>query len=182
MNIDNGSLLWQYLSPNQRSLYEDGKFLVNDSTVHTDKEPTDFSYMVFPFAKLYEGFLKQLLLDLNIISESEYYSDRFRIGKALSPTFEKHYRRSAFGQIKKRYGEELALRFWNTWKEARNLVFHYFPHNYRSLSADQAKALINEIIQTMDMGVRHTKVRPIMDRESEFQKVGRWEYKSVNVH
>jgi len=176
MTIERGSLLWQYLSPNQRSLYEDGIFLVKDSSIHVDKDPTDFSYMVFPFAKLYEGFLKQLLLDLNIISESEYYSDRFRIGKSLSPNFERHYRRSAFAEIKKRFGEDLAFTIWNTWKEGRNLVFHYFPHNFRSLTKGHAILLIDEIIKTMDLAVRKTKIRPRQDREVEFKRVGKWRY------
>ena len=77
--ISTGSLLWQYLSPQQRVLYGDGEFLVTDSSIHRDEEPTDYSYLVFPFAKMYEGFLKQLFLDVGFISERDYYSNHFRI-------------------------------------------------------------------------------------------------------
>lgn len=159
--VNTGSLLWQYLSPDQRVLLGDGEFLLEDSTVHKDEEPTDYSYIVFPFAKMYEGFLKQLFLDTDIISTHEYESDHFRIGKALSPNLAGRLgRKSAFLQVERRYGKDLATRLWHTWKQARNLVFHYFPHNYRALSKDQAVMLIHLIIDTMNDAITVTHVRP----------------------
>src|SRR3989304_5649251 len=123
-----GSLLWQYLSPEQRALVSDGVFLLEDSKKHFDEEPTDYSYLVFPFAKLYEGFLKQLFKDLGIIEERQFYSNHYRIGKALSPNIMRRLgKRSAYHEIEQRFGRALADRLWNTWKEGRNLVFHYFP-------------------------------------------------------
>ena len=148
--IEETSRLWQYLSPDMRSLVRDGEFLETDSLRHHDAEPTDFSYIVFPFAKLYEGFLKKLFLDAKIISEREYHSDHFRIGKALSPNIARRLGvRSAYKQISDRYGVELAARLWHTWKEGRNLVFHYFPHNYRSLTRIQAVELVNQMVGSM---------------------------------
>jgi len=142
-------------------LADDGKFLFEDSARHPDEEPTDYSYVVFPFAKLYEGFLKQLFLDTGIIMEREYNSDHFRIGKALSPNLVRLLRhRSAYGQIQERFGQELAARLWSTWKNGRNLVFHYFPHNYRALTRAQAAVIITSIIDTMGEAVRATHVRP----------------------
>jgi hypothetical protein len=179
--ISEGQLLWQYLSPNQRVLYGDGMFLLKDSLNHKDEEPTDYSYIVFPFAKMFEGFLKQLFLDLGIIGSREYNSDRFRIGRALSPTLSKYLNgKSAFLQIEKRYGKELANNIWQTWKEGRNLVFHYFPHNYRALTREQAEVLINLIIDTMDGAVRLTRVRPHNHQdEDNFARVGEWKHQKV---
>lgn len=158
--IDEHSLLWQYLSPKQRVLAGDGNFLIHDSNEHKDQEPTDYSYLVFPFAKMYEGFLKQLFLDIGIISEHDYASERFRIGKALSPTLAHRLGKySAFTQIESKYGRDLALMLWQTWKEGRNLVFHYFPHNYRALPRDKALQLIQKILETMEEAVVETKVR-----------------------
>jgi hypothetical protein len=131
--IKPGSQLYEYLSPQQRVLAGDGEFLVSDSIGHKNEEPTDYSYLVFPFAKMFEGFLKQLFLDLGFIEEGMYYSDRFRIGKALSPNYS-NYAGSVYGQVEKKYGKALATRLWHVWKEGRNLVFHYFPHNYRALT------------------------------------------------
>lgn len=157
--ISEGSALWNYLSVSQRVLAGDGAFLVSDSVNHKDQEPTDYSYLVFPFAKLYEGFLKDLFLDLRIIEYRDYNSDHFRIGKALSPNMARRLgRRSAYGQIVDRFGKDLATRLWHTWKNGRNLVFHYFPHNYRALSIDHARLLVQLIIETMEQAVSDTRV------------------------
>jgi len=159
--IQPGSQLWNYLSPTQRILADDGKFLVADSAKHINEDPTDYSYIVFPYAKMYEGFLKQLFLDICIIGEREYLSDHFRIGKVLSPNLIRRLgRRSAFKQLEERFGKDLATRLWHTWKEGRNLVFHYYPHNYRSLTRDRAIAIIHNIIGAMDQAVRDTGVQP----------------------
>ncbi|MBI4065550.1 hypothetical protein HY409_04265 [Candidatus Gottesmanbacteria bacterium] len=152
--IKEGSLLWQYLSPEERVLTGDGAFLLEDSARHVNQEPTDYSYLVFPFAKLYEGFLKQLFRDTGVITEGDYRSDHFRIGKALSPDMAPRLgRHSAYGQIEQRYGKDLALRLWHAWKDGRNLVFHYFPHNYRALTLIQAKNLIQSIVSTMEEAI-----------------------------
>jgi hypothetical protein len=159
--IQEGSSLWQYLSPTQRILAGDGAFLLADSATHKNEEPTDYSYLVFPFAKLYEGFLKQLLLDLGIIDESAYTSDRYRIGKAMSPHIVRRLGpRSAYGQLAKRFGDPLASQLWQAWKNGRNLVFHYFPHNYRALSYEGAKEIIALLVSAMDAAVEQTHVKP----------------------
>lgn len=148
--IEETSQLWQYLSPDMRSLVRDGEFLITDSVRHPDTPPTDYSYLVFPFAKLYEGFLKKLFLDAKIISDREYKSDHFRIGKVLSPNMVRRLgERSAYRQISDRYGDQLAARLWHTWKEGRNMVFHYFPHNYRSLTRPAAVEVVNQLLGTM---------------------------------
>lgn len=148
--MEESSRLWQYLSPDMQALIDDGEFLVLDSLRHKDEPPTDFSYLVFPYAKVYEGFLKKLFLDTGIIGEREYHSDHFRIGKVLSPNLVRRLGgRSAYEQIRSRYGKELAARVWHTWKEGRNLVFHYFPHNFRRLTRTQATEIIQGITNTM---------------------------------
>ena len=159
--ISPGSPLWKYLSPEQRILAGDGAFLVRDSVNHKDEEPTDYSYMVFPYAKMYEGFLKQLFRDLGIIAARDFYSDHFRIGKALSPHLSKRLgRHSVYAQFSRRFGEELTEKLWQTWKDARNLVFHYFPHNYRALSREHAIVLIDNLIDTMVAATTGTHVQP----------------------
>ena len=159
--IQSISPLWHYLAPEQQALARDGQLLMEDRMLHPNEKLSDYSYLVFPFAKLYEGFLKQLFRDLNIITDHDYRSDHFRIGKVLSPNLVRRLRRhSAYGQIEERFGKDLAARLWRTWKEARNLVFHYFPHNYRALTQDQARALVNTLLGSMDAAVEETKVRP----------------------
>ncbi|MFZ5845000.1 MAG: hypothetical protein ACOY0S_00845 [Patescibacteria group bacterium] len=159
--IPKDSFLWQYLSLDLRRLATDGEFLITDRQAHPTQELSDHSYLVFPFAKLYEGFLKRLFLDLAIITERDYRSDHFRIGKVLSPNLARRLReRSAYSQLTKRFGRDLAERLWNTWRQARNLVFHYFPHNFRALTQKQALDLIELISATMNSAVVATGVRP----------------------
>lgn len=155
-----GSLLWQYLSETQKQLATDGQLLLEDRDRHPNEHLSDYSYLVFPFAKLYEGFLKQLFLDLSVISRREYESKHFRVGKVLSPNLVRRLgERSAYGHVEKRYGKALADSLWNTWKQGRNLVFHYFPHNVSRLSLLAAKALIEMITITMTESVDLTRPR-----------------------
>ncbi len=152
--IQPGSALWQYLSPQQQTLAGDGAFLVEDSLHHKDEDPTDYSYLVFPFAKMYEGFLKQLFLDTGMITEKDYFSDHFRIGKVLSPNLARRLGGSSvYAHVERTYHKGLATRLWHAWKEGRNLVFHYFPHNYRLLSRDDAVKTIQNIVETMQEAV-----------------------------
>ncbi len=142
-----------------RVLAGDGAFLLRDSDIHRDEEPTDYSYLVFPFAKLYEGFLKQLFLDLHIIDERDYQSEHYRIGRALSPNLKRRLGTlSAYAQIEKRFGKGLAMRLWRTWKDGRNLVFHYFPGNDSALSLARAKEIIATIVDSMDAAIDQTHV------------------------
>jgi len=157
--IQPGSLLWQYLSATQQKLASDGRLLVEDRHHHPNEELSDYSYLVFPFAKLYEGFLKQLFRDLTIITEREYESTHFRLGKVLSPNLVRRLGgRSAYGSISRRYGQGLADMLWNTWKQGRNLVFHYFPHNVRRLTLEEALQLIEMIVRSMTDAV--SRMRP----------------------
>lgn len=153
--MSEGSALWQYLSEEERALMADGEFLIDDSARHTDEAPTDFSYLVFPFAKLYEGFLKDVFFDLGIISERDYYSNHYRIGKALSPNLVRRLGpRSAYGQLTTRFGERLPTVLWHAWKEGRNLVFHYYPRNIKALTRTQAMELTALIVQAMEETIR----------------------------
>ncbi len=156
--IEAGSLLWQYMSPMQRQLAIDGQLLIEDRERHPNEHLSDYSYLVFPFAKLYEGFLKELFRDLSIITEREYASAHFRLGKVLSPNLVRRLgNRSAYNTITKRYNETLANTLWNTWKQGRNLVFHYFPHNVRRLTLAEAKQIVDMIVDSMAVAVEQTR-------------------------
>ncbi len=153
------SRLWQYLSAEQQSLARDGQLLMEERKEHPNEHLGDHSYLVFPFAKLYEGFLKQLFRDLGIISAIDYRSDHFRIGKSLSPHMVGRLgERSAYRQLEKKFSKELADQLWHAWKQGRNLIFHYFPHNYHALTLAQAQQMVDLLIRAMEEAVERTRV------------------------
>lgn len=121
----------------------------------------DYSFIVFPAAKAYEGFLKKLFLDLDFITSDDYYGKHFRVGKALNPSLEKEIRlrEGVYDKIVNYCnGEELAQKMWLCWKEARNLVFHWFPNERNAVSLIEAKDRVMMIIETMDMAFDNCKV------------------------
>ena len=149
------SVLWDYLSSEQKGLVEDGEVLL-EYAHKMSRGVSDYSYMVFPFSKAYEGFLKKLFLDIKLMRPEDYYSDDIRIGKILNPHFVKEYG-SVYNKICRKGFEDgenlVAERLWTTWKKGRNLVFHYFPHNFRRLSYEEAKEIIEEIIGSMSFAM-----------------------------
>lgn len=157
--IQHDDIVWAYLTKEQRVLVDDGSFLIQDSLLHKDQEPTDYSYLVFPYAKLYEGFLKDVFLQLGVISQLDYASARFRIGKVLNPNIVRQlHGKSAFGQLRNRYGIDLAEQLWNAWKQGRNLVFHYFPGNIRMLTREQSLSTIELLSNAMEQLLKRSQV------------------------
>lgn len=110
----------------------------------------DYSFVVAPAAKAYEGYLKDFFFDLEIIDEYSYHSDRFRVGKTLNPSL-RYKRYSIFKKLADMHsdGEQLAEKLWSAWKQGRNEIFHYFPGNVKKLSLDQAEYCIILILKAI---------------------------------
>lgn len=163
-SIDKTSFFWNYLSEGQKGLIEEGLFLLEDVKKHPDVRITDYSYLVFPFAKAYEGFLKKIFLDLKFIPQHIYEGDHFRIGKALNPHLEKFLRHeSIYDKIVHLTGDKtLADKLWDVWRRGRNLVFHYFPHNFQALTLAKAEEIINEILEVMQKSVIDCRLESVL--------------------
>ncbi|MBI1863294.1 hypothetical protein HYS00_04220 [Candidatus Microgenomates bacterium] len=146
---------WQYLSKEQQDLLLQGDYLSGEIIQRQKHTFKDYSFLVFPYAKAYEGFLKQLFQDIGYISHLDYISDHLRLGKLMSPNLiDRLGDRSLYLRIEKSSGRDLAEKIWNTWKVGRNQVFHYFPHNLKALSFEEAEKLVNTIVQTMQESYR----------------------------
>jgi hypothetical protein len=151
---------WFYLSKNQKDLINEGLYLMNDVIKNHAYHFKDYSFLVFPFAKAYEGFLKQLFLDVKFISHLDYISDHLRLGKLLSPNLvNKLKERSLYKKIKDKAGQDLADKIWNAWKIGRNQVFHYYPHNLKALTFSQAESIIDNILSVMEESYGKLKVK-----------------------
>ena len=141
-------------------LEEDLRELLEESFELIQKVPSwqdgfhDYSFIVFPAAKAYEGFLKKMFFDLKFIGENEYFGTHFRIGKALNPQLEERFRETegvydklvVLDDGKKDLGDLL----WDTWKNCRNLVFHWFPDEKRAITFDDAKDRVGKVINAID--------------------------------
>lgn len=165
MDVKKTSALRRYLSQGQKDLLEEGEYLINTVVKEGKYSFKDYSFIVFPFAKAYEGFLKQILLDVGFITEYDYNSNHFRLGKVLSPHLQGRLGdRSVFKKICTAVGCDLSDLIWDTWKIGRNEVFHYFPHNLRSLPLSEAEKITEYIVETMDQVLGRLKVVRITKR------------------
>jgi hypothetical protein len=157
---------WDYLGADLQKLLITSRFLV--TTVKSwgvdypggKNEFDDFSFVVFPAAKAYEGFLKKMFLDLKFITEEDYFGKHFRIGKSLNPSLPKEIRKDeVYSKIVKFCGgEKLANNLWETWRISRNLVFHWFPDQKNTVTLDEAEERINMIISAMDESFQECKL------------------------
>lgn len=152
------SNFWFYLSQNQKDLLNEGMYLMNDVIKDKAYHFKDYSFLVFPFAKAYEGFLKQLFKDIKFISHLDYISDHLRLGKLMSPNLVgKLGQRSLYKKIKDKVGQDLADKIWECWKIGRNQVFHYYPHNLKALKFEEAETIVEKILQTMEESYQRLK-------------------------
>lgn len=159
-SVDRYGEFWQYLSQQQKDLILEGQYLMNEVVKHNVHRFKDYSFLVFPFAKAYEGFLKQLFKDVKFISHLDYISDHLRLGKLMSPNLEgKLGDRSLFKKMREAVTKEFAEKVWTTWKLGRNQIFHYFPHNLKAISFEEAEKIIGQIIWTMEEAYQKLKVK-----------------------
>ncbi|MFA5532255.1 MAG: hypothetical protein WDA13_01480 [Candidatus Shapirobacteria bacterium] len=138
----------KYLSQHQEELLTDTEIVLKRLEIKDNI--SDYSFLVSSIAKAYEGFLKDFFLKIDIISEVEYESERFRVGKTLNPSL-RYKRFSVFQKLANYHerGEELAEILWDAWKFGRNEIFHYFPSNYKSLNKSEAEERIDLLLRAM---------------------------------
>lgn len=171
MELKLSTQLKNYISEGQNDLLDEGSHLL--SYVYAENTDTfdDYSFIVFPFAKAYEGFLKQVFFDAGYITRRDYYSQHFRVGKVLSPNLvRKLGNQSVYKKICDRSGCDLSEKIWYTWKKGRNEVFHYFPHNLHSLSLQEARDIIKIIVETMELVVGRVKLQKIQSILASHQR------------
>ncbi len=156
--------LEDFLGPELAALFTDGEKLLASAGGGFN----DYSFVIFPFAKVYEGFLKKLFLKLGAIDERQYYSDHWRVGKALNPQLEMELRHeeSVYDRIVNLCGSDpgegtkLADILWNAWRDGRNRIFHYFPDKHKTISFEEAKTVINQIKSAMEAALESCKINP----------------------
>lgn len=143
---------WWYLEEGTGELLEESFVLLEDAQSWS-KQFHDYAFVVFPAAKAYEGYLKKLFLDLGFITSEDYYGKKFRIGKSLNPNLSERFRDESwvYDDLSKYCkGPALADKLWLTWKNGRNLLFHWFPNERNAITLDEAGKMLDKIIEAMD--------------------------------
>lgn len=111
----------------------------------------DYSFVVFPLAKAYEGMLKEYLLAMKLIDRATFESRRFRIGRALNPDLHPDQQTDhwLYDDVARECGETLARQIWDAWLTCRNHIFHYFPEKNANLSLQQAHKCLTILTTTI---------------------------------
>ena len=151
---------WGFIHDDLKDLFEEAVLLA-DRVGGWKEEFYDYAFVVFPAAKAYEGFLKSLFLNMGFITKEDYDGKRFRVGRALNPSLEKHLREteSVYDKIVAFCGDKnLADSLWETWKKGRNLLFHWFPSERNAITLTEARDIIVEIISTIDYAYTECKL------------------------
>ena len=137
-----------YLSSNQLGLINDLVLLLNK--LQEFDHITDYSFLVAPAAKAYEGYLKDFFLKIGVMSQAEYKGERYRVGKTLNPSL-RYTKYSVYRKLTDIHekGEGLAEILWDAWKYGRNEIFHYFPHNLKRITRLEAEDRIDKILDAI---------------------------------
>ena len=140
---------FKFLTKEQQILVEVSYQLFNDSINH--QQLSDYSYIVFPMAKAYEGFLKKMLFEQRLIPEPVYLGKKFRIGRSLNPDVRSDQQDQywLYDDLVNIFGEGLSRQIWETWLKCRNQVFHYFVKEPKMLTIDQAGQDLEMMRSTM---------------------------------
>lgn len=158
---------WDYLGEDLQKLLKTSRFIYDSvKSWGVDlpggrREFDDYSFVVFPAAKAYEGFLKKFFLDLKFITEDDYYGKHFRIGKALNPSLPRELRHEGVYDKVVEYcgGRDLADKLWETWKLSRNLTFHWFPNEKNAITLNEAGKRIEMVIAAIDEAFKKCRIK-----------------------
>ena len=151
---------WNTIDHDIQELLRESQKLINTAN-KWEEEFHDYAFIVFPAAKAYEGYLKHLFLKMGFHTQEDYDGKRFRIGKALNPSLEKHLREneSVYDKIVNFCNDEtLADKLWEVWKNSRNMIFHWFPNEKNSISYDEAVDRVGQIIAAFDMAHKECRI------------------------
>jgi len=142
-------------------LNEDQKTLVDlaEKLWHRERmlksEFKDYSFLVFPMAKAYEGFLKKFFYDMGLIEKHDFESKHFRIGRALNPNLRDYYQdeKWIYDDVERTCGPNVARKLWDAWTDCRNHLFHFYPMSKQTISLTEAGKRIDQLALAMQEAV-----------------------------
>lgn len=152
---------FNYLNDCQKRLLEQS-LVLSEEVTRLKEQFYDYSFLVMSASKAYEGFIKDFLLKHRLISQKRHDGKRFRVGKALNPAIAENNPdgfENLFDDLIELFGgKEIPMTMWETWKECRNEVFHYFQNQEKAITLVQAKEKIEKIIETIRLVYEFDKI------------------------
>jgi cold shock CspA family protein len=155
--VDNklGEDIYNFLYEHDRETLLSGTALLQTVEKVTLKLP-DYSVLVMPFARAYEGFLLKLFCKVGLADEATVEVDghAIQIGKWLKEIEETIVDKRRHGHVV--YDLDTA------WSGCRNLLMHSDPgRDVRMENLDQAKREIGVVVRGMERGYQHFIADPI---------------------
>lgn len=151
---------YQFLSRKMRLLVDESFYLLEREEMDGSELP-DYSFVVFPAAKAYEGFVKKYIVEIGLLPIEKVESRMFRVGKSLNPALPVQFRNSSWvwDKLKEQCGDvpgpdnDVAEIMWKAWRLSRNKLFHYFPRRKKMIDISTARARLELIVMAMDKAV-----------------------------
>ncbi len=154
-----GERWYEYLDEPMKEMMNLG-YLLLDREEMVGEELTDYSFVVFPVAKAYEGFLKKLMFDFGLIDKENLMGKVFRVGRSLNPTLPESYRDDMWiydrlvRLCEAKSGDvRLAEKLWNAWRLGRNELFHYFVGEVKMVDLAEARSRVDAINEVMKLAI-----------------------------
>lgn len=149
-----------YLDHGMADLVLQAVVILRQEESHRSHRFHDYSFVVFAGAKAYEGFVKKWLFENGLIDEGELNGKHFRVGKSLNPDLPKRFRNDDWlyddlsGFCQRNNHQDLPEQMWQTWRQARNTIFHYyFPDHSHFIKLPEAREKLSMIVKSMKHAV-----------------------------
>lgn len=142
---------FEQLEQDQKDLIKLSEYLYQRESMSL-VQLSDYAFVVFPISKAYEGFLKQYLFNLQLISQHTFESKRFRIGRAMNPDVRESQRDDfwLYDDLEHLCGKEVSHELWNTWLLCRNRIMHFFPLETHRIPLNDAAEKLEMVLMAMD--------------------------------
>ncbi len=116
---------------------------------------SDYSFVVFPMAKAYEGFIKRTLFEAGLVSKPLYLSKRLRIGRVLNPDLRQQHRDELwlYDDFERQCSKEVAQLLWQVWLKCRNNIVHFFPEEKYTVSLTTSREELVSIASAIEQTV-----------------------------
>lgn len=117
---------------------------------------SSYSFVVFPMAKAYEGFIKSYLHQMGILPKKGYQDHKFRIGRALNPDISPQHKDEwwLYDDLERACSPKTARLIWDTWVECRNRIFHFYFDDEIPMPLSVAKQKLLQLSEAMDEAVK----------------------------